>query len=38
VGAIEAGQFVSQEEAQRSIAQWVKSTGPSPRSTTSEIS
>ena len=38
VAAIEAGQFVSQDEAERSVAQWVKSTGPSPRSTTSETS
>jgi predicted transcriptional regulator len=35
---IEAGQFVSQQEAERRIAEWVKSTGPKPLSTTSGIS
>ena len=36
--AIESGQFVSQEDAERRVAEWVKSTGPNPRSTTSETS
>jgi predicted transcriptional regulator len=36
--AVDAGQFVSQEEAERRVAEWVKSTGASPRSTTSETS
>jgi len=30
LAAIKAGQFVSQEEAARRVAEWVKSTGPSP--------
>lgn len=38
LAAIEAGQFVSQEEAERRVAEWVKSTGPSPLSTTSRTS
>jgi predicted transcriptional regulator len=37
VAAIEAGRFVSQDEAERSIAQWVKSTGPSPPDDIREI-
>ena len=38
LAATEAGQFVSQEEAERRVAEWVKSTGPSPLSTTSRTS
>jgi hypothetical protein len=33
LAAIEAGQFVSQDEAERRVAEWVKSTGPNPLST-----
>jgi hypothetical protein len=36
--AVESGQFVSQQDAERRVAEWVKSTGPNPRSTTSEAS
>jgi predicted transcriptional regulator len=36
--AVESGRFVSQEDAERRIEEWVKSTGPNPRSTTSETS
>ena len=38
LAAIEAGQFVPQEEAERRVAEWVKATGPSPLSTTSRTS
>jgi len=30
LAAIKAGRFVSQEEVERRVAEWVKSTGPSP--------
>jgi hypothetical protein len=36
--AVELGQLVSQEDAERRVAEWVRSTGPSPRSLTSETS
>ena len=36
--AVESGQVVSQEDAERRVAEWVRSTGPSPRSLTSETS
>jgi len=38
LAAIEAGQFVSQEEAEWRVVEWVKSTGPNPLSTTSRTS
>ena len=36
--AVESGQFVSQEDAEQRVAEWVRSTGPNPPSTTSETS
>ncbi len=38
LAAVESGRFVVQEDAERRVAEWVKSTGPNPRSTTSETS
>ncbi|MGC8639845.1 MAG: hypothetical protein ACP5XB_08230 [Isosphaeraceae bacterium] len=38
MAAVEAGRVVSQEEAQRRVDEWVKSTGPNPPSRTSERS
>jgi predicted transcriptional regulator len=38
LAAVESGRFVSQEDSERRVAEWVKSTGPNPRSTTSETS
>ncbi len=38
LAAVESGRSVSQEDAERRVAEWVKSTGPNPRSTTSETS
>jgi len=38
LAAVEAGRCISQEEAERRVAGWVKSTGPNPLSTTSGTS
>jgi len=38
LAAVDSGRSVSQEDVERRVEEWVKSTGPNPRSTTSETS
>ena len=38
LAAVESGRIVPQEDAEQRVAEWVKSTGPNPHSTTSETS